>query len=181
MPLSVSILNVLMSDLRDWLEQELKTLIEGTVAGDDAKAGLIKVGKLKDDPTVYAINVMVYPGDEEWPHILNTQDEGPGMFGPTYEIGGGQIQFWRRRFVVEFEMFFEGEYDQLVASNKANVVLSRAQHALFTFPIPQTTDDFGEHAHMVQCDKTYVREGGGEGDYIWRGRMNIEFFTSVEP
>ena len=42
-------------------------------------------------------------------------------------------------------------------------------------------DDFGEFAYALQVCETWIREGGGEGDYNWRGEMRIEAMTQHEP
>ena len=41
-------------------------------------------------------------------------------------------------------------------------------------------DSFGERAYAVQVYKLYVEEGGGEGDYNWRGCIMVEYFTMKE-
>ena len=180
--MDTSILNVLSDGVTAWLQQELADSVEGDIAGDNAKAGLVQAGKLQQDPTLTLINIMVHPGGDDWPHELNKQDDGPGLYGPTYEMGGQYAaEEWRRRFLIQLNMFFQGEYDRDVARAKAQVVLSRAQHALRRMPIPATVDDFGESAYAISTDSGYITEGGGEGTFIWRGELKIEFLTHVEP
>ncbi len=181
MPLDLdqtSILNSLIDATSDRLKAKLQT--EPT---DDARAGLVRPGKLQDDPTSKKINLLVHPGGELWPDVLNTEDNGPGMFAPTYTIGSPYgSAYWRRRLRVELSMFFENEASRANSRMKANVVLSRAQHALMTMnmaDIPR--DDFGEKAHMVQVAKMFLYEGGGDGDFNWRGEMWIEYLTELEP
>lgn len=179
----VSILNVLMVAVVDRLTQVLIT-----DADDDAKAGLVRAGKLQDDPTLARINLLIHPGDDKWPHTLNISTEGPAMFAPTYEIGGGlpgrsfqgSVSL-KRRFIVEMKLFFDGEVYRLRAQKRANAVLSRALWALYTMLIPNTIDDFGETASMIQIVDNYIHEAGGEGEFIWRGAINLEFMTFMTP
>lgn len=177
MTLPAAICNLLMDSLADHLSAALMTNVT-----DDAKAGLVRCGKLQDDPTIGEINLLIHPGYEAWPHVLNRDAEGPGMNAPTYEIGsedGLMPQFFRRRFRVELKLFFDGELERDTARRKADAVLARLEHAILTTPLPPP-DDFGESAYMVGIDKSHLYEGGGEGTFIWRGSVWLEFMTQKQ-
>jgi hypothetical protein len=183
---SVSIINVLMDAVTDRLE---KVLI--TDATDDAKAGLVRKGRLQDDPTKTKITVLVHPGTREFPHILNRENEGPAMFAPVYEIGGGDHSdnrsfqgtvTLRRRIVVQLSLFFPNSLDRERAQIISNVVLSRAMWAIFSMEVPPTVDDFGEMpTGQLQILDNYIEESGGRGTFIWRGEIQTEFMTIMAP
>lgn len=173
----VALTNVLMQAVVDHLTERMIS----TVA-DDAKAGLIRAGNLQDDPTDARINLLIHPGGEDWPHILNTSDEGQGFYAPTYEIGSPYgAMFLRRRFVIELRLFFPKEKSRERAQKMANAVLHRAVHALWTMQMPQGKDDFGESAHAIQVRDHFIEEGGGTGTFIWTGKIKIEFMTHLSP
>lgn len=177
----VSIANSLMDATVDRLRLKLREEQD-----DQARAGLVRAGKLQADPTDKKVNVLIHPGGEEWPDILNTDTgESAGMYVPaTYEIGGlyGGT-FWRRRFRVELSIFFSNETSRDNSRQKALVVLHRAHNALLTWDVGREVgrDDFGEHAYALQVTKMNIREGGGDGDFNWRGDLWLEFLTSIEP
>jgi hypothetical protein len=169
---------LLIEGILSRLEQMLQLTID-----DDARAELIKVGLLQDDPTVKKINVTIHTGGEAWPDVLNTNDSGPDAYAPTYTIGGSYgSQFWRRRFRVEFNIFFAGT-SRDDARKKSLLLLSRALHGLVTWDVSGeiATDSFGEHPYIIQVAQSWIEEGGGEGDYNWRGEMRLEFITELEP
>lgn len=166
--MNTSILNTLQEAAIDRLSERLIT-----DTPDSTQAGLIREGLLQDDPTDTQINLLIHPGDKDWKHELYVTQHG--ISSPYYEIGGGST--WMRRFTVEFQLFFDGEDDRSVARTKAHVVLSRAEHALKTMTVPADQDDFGEAGFLIQVRDSYLEESGGEGTFIWRGEIRIEFMT----
>jgi hypothetical protein len=40
------------------------------------------------------------------------------------------------------------------------------------------TDDFGETAIQLQVMRWHVRESGGTGHFIWKGKMTVELLTN---
>ena len=197
----ISILNVLMEHMEAWLYQQLVTDVEEE---DDTALGLIKVGKLQDDPTILMKNLMIHPrtkspndNEDEWhtPHI----DGYNGVHGidTAYLIGGGYHAYWWRKFRLEFQLFFLDEQNRNVARRKSNVIISRSEHAIHTMPMPiwdgetgelsdgtgendTQTDSFGESPSLVLITATHEREGGGPGDFIWRVEMTVEWLTEKE-
>lgn len=165
-----STLNLLIDTMNDRLNE---VLIGETV--DSTKAGLVRAGKLQTDPTDAGINILIHTGDEDWPDELYINQRG--IQAPTYEIGGNQ--WWMRRFVIELTLFFDGEDNRIVAQQKALIIYSRAQKALTTMDIPTYEDSFGEQPQMIQLRKSFIREGGGEGTFIWEGKLFVEFLTSI--
>lgn len=164
-----SLLNVLMEAVVDRLA---RNLIDDVA--DETQAGLVRAGKLQDDPTLTEINILVHPGGEDWPDELYTDQKG--VRSPVYEMGGGE--YWMRRFKLQLALYFDRELDRSVAREKAMVVYSRTKNLLKSMPIPDYRDDFGERAHYLQISKSYLFEGGGEGTFIWNGTIWIEFLTN---
>lgn len=178
MPEPVSVYNTLLDAIHKRLTDRLRVEVD---ADDMTKAGVVMVGRLQDDPTTGAINIQILPGDETWPHELNTQteDDGPGLYMPTYEVGSNAA-FWRERFSVDLTIHISVR-DRNVARRRAWVVFSRLRHALMTIDVPTEPDGFGARAMLVQVNSGYMRESGGEGNYQWTGSLKLEFITAVEP
>lgn len=174
----ISIINLLIDAMADRLITKMQ--IQAT---DEAKAGLIRAGKLQDDPTLRKVNILIHPGGIDWPDILNTENNGPGLAGPTYSIGGAfGSAFFRRRFIIEIQVFYPNDTSRVSTRTRALVVLSRIHNALFTMRVGMvSTDSFGETALQIQILESYLREGGGDGDFNWRGQMVVEFLTEIEP
>lgn len=171
----ISILNTLTDTMDETLGTDLIDLIP-----DDTKTGLVRFGNLQDDPTVAQLNVLIHRGDENWRDELKLDDIG--IYTPTYEIGssgGGTSQWWWRRYIIELTFFFDNEPEREVARKKANTVLPRVQRSLWDMEIPTDMDDFGESAHSLQIRDCYLEESGGEGEFIWRGEVRVEFVTSI--
>lgn len=176
--MQTSVLNLLLDGTADLLRDHLLTQVD-----DDSKAGLVRTGKLQDDPTSRRVNILIHPGGEEWQDKINTDGSSAGKYvDNAYTIGGdyGGV-YWRRRVKAELQMFFTNEASRDTARIKAHVVLSRALNALLTWDvgkqIPQ--DSFGEKVYDLQITGSWLREGGGEGDFNWRGEMRIEFLTEI--
>lgn len=176
-----SIVNIVMDATVERLVQRLRVQVD-----DGAKAGLIRAGRLQDDPTNKKINVLIHPGGSDYPDEINTNTSpSAGMFVPgTYTIGGGYGSvFWRRYIQIEFQVFFSNESSRNTARTKAQVVMSRTHNALLTWDIGRETvkDSFGEKAYDKQVIKAYMDEGGGDGDWNWRGFIVLEYLTEIEP
>lgn len=167
----VSILNTLI----DAMDETLNTVLIDLVFDVDTQAGLVRPGKLQDDPTDAGTNILIHRGNETWMDELNVNN--PAIDAPTYEIGG--TEWWWRRFIIQKNLFFDNENERSIARNKANVIDARLQQALRRMEIPDEEDDFGEVALFLQVCKSYLREGGGEGTFIWNGETYVEFLTVV--
>lgn len=163
-----SLLNTLMDTAVEHLTDRLLTDVS-----DDTKAGLVRAGKLQEDPTVRRIILLMRPGGQAYPHVLSTLNNG--LQTPAYLIGGGA--YWRRRFILEVECYFAGEVFRDVARTNAQVVLSRAHAALTSLPLPSSVDSFGEHAIQLQVEKAFMQEGGGPGNFIHKGEIWFEVLT----
>lgn len=169
MTLPLSIMNMVMDQTRDWLSQKLITEV-----GDESRAGLVKVGKLQDDPTVAITNIMIHTATKERPHQLNANMPNTGVYAPNYTTPEGV--FRRRMFSCELQFYFDGEFDRDEARRKANAILSRLEYALGDMPLG-FHDDFGEVAFMLQTQTSYIEEGGGDGTYIWKGCVDFDVYT----
>ena len=174
--MATSVINTLLDDIESRLTDEMITAIS-----DETQAGLVQVGVLREDPTETTINVLVKPGDREWRHTLNMSSENVGMKAPLGEIGGGI--YWRRRFVAEFKIYFADSFDQAEARTTANICLSRAEWALQNkydngeWWFDTLPDSFEEVPSRIQVYDSYLVESGGEGSWIWKGEVRLEFLT----
>jgi len=174
-----SIHNIVMDGVLAHLIQKLQIEVTG-----DSIAGLVKTGKLQDDPTATRINILIAPGDATWRHVLDTGiNRSDGRAGFVYEIGGDYpTQAWRRRYIVEMSFYFDGELIRDTARRTAQIVYSRAQDALSKLKaINFAADTFGEKVWSFQVSDTWIRESGGEGEFIWKGEIRFEALTVIEP
>lgn len=171
-----SIDNILMERLSTMLEYRLKIIPD-----DDAKAGVVRAGKLQDDPTDGRINLLIHPGGIDFPDEIDTARFGKET---VYEIGGDNgnpaTVFWRRKFRIEITMFFSAN-SRINARNKAHVLKARMHNALLTDNIRNIPrDSFGESVWGFEVCKIYLNEGGGDDDFNWRGECWIEYFTQID-
>lgn len=145
---------------------------------DATKAGLIRFGRLQADPTDAdrGLNILIHLGGDDWPDQLNIGFAG--VEAPTYEIGG--TQYWRRHFIVELTLFFDNEEDRQLARRKATIIMAHAHKSLYTIPIPQGHDSFGEAALGIQISQSVQNEAGGDGTFIWRSKLYVEWYTVIQ-
>ncbi len=188
MPEQTAITDTLMNTLITQLSSSLiLTEWTGDQLKSQASAGLVRGGKLQDDPTVAEINILVHPANKEWANVLYEPSIGGGFnVDHTYEMGSSvPSQWWLLRFFVEFRMFFDNEHVRANAYRKGQLVLMRTMHSISMLndgnfrAVPR--DSFGFKPHQVQIRESYAREGGGPGTFIWRGDLKVEFLTSFEP
>ena len=170
-----------MNTILDYTNQALQRQLQDLVADDDpAKAGLVRIGQLQDDPTINlnligsSITVVSMMGDhddpDKWPNVVWG---GPGheirFDGPAYEIGGGEM--WWRRFTTKLDQFWPDSYEREDARVQALEILSRAEHAIKTSPVLGITDDYGESALQINVVYSRNLEEGGPGQFIWRAKI----------
>jgi len=178
MPTSdTSIVNVLLDSVNTWLVEKLQTDIPTT---DGTKAGLVRPGLLQDNPLTYGISVLSYnndPDDETgWGHSI-TQHDLTSLHNPQpYELGGGEM--WFRRFTTKAEMYWPTTYERQQARQSANVVLSRIEYYLRTYPMIDISDSFGEYAAQLFVIKDLISDGGGVGQFIHHGKIWWQVLTS---
>lgn len=165
-------MNLLMDRVVEHMTEEMIDLVT-----DESAAGLLRSGKLQDNPTIKKINILIREGGDELPDVMSTP-YAKGINSPTYELGGGQ--YFRRRFVAEYQLFFIGETNRSTARSTANVVFSRFQNKIRQVSLSGLTDSFGETAIAVQVLRLLRSEGGGPGAFIWRGTHEFEFLTYCE-
>jgi hypothetical protein len=173
---AVSIFNLLIDGIVDQLVQKLYTEVP---ASDPSRVILIRAGRLQEDPTRNRMNLTIHYGEDRDKDSLN--DRNDPVEAPTYEIGGGV--YMRRRFRIEFELFFPGERDRDNARTWANIAYSRTQRALKDMQLPvhpttgQPVDDFGEMAIELVFRPSFMRESGGPGNFIHKGELHFEFLS----
>lgn len=170
-----SMINSIQTTVVEWLAS---ALIDDVT--DDTKVGLVRKGKLQDDPTIKELNILIKDGGDEWKHIRAPRDYHALSYVGPFEMGGPQGGvFWLRRFTIVFTLFFVGETDRAVAIEKSNIILSRAQHAVWTTPLPSGADSFNERAIDIDVEDWWLREGGGTGNFIRKGELRFEVLTEI--
>lgn len=167
-----SVINLLVDAVVDHMTKGMSDLVNDP----DTKIGLLRSGKLQDDPTINKLNILVREGGKDLPDILVPRNHN--FSAPQYTLGGGE--FWLRRFIAEYELFFfQSAITRDEARRRANVIFSRFRYLLKTIALGQT-DTFGETAIAVQSLKLIAREGGGPpGSFIWRADHQFEFLTEL--
>jgi hypothetical protein len=182
----IAIDNMLIDGLVAELVDKLITVIPD---GDPTKANVVRAGKLQNNPTKgTGINVLVWPEEESKPGKLHTNRESAkGIVSPVYEIGGGA--FYSHPFRIYLLLHFKayrGDEGRIEARTQAYVLLSRIRKTLHMMALPtnpntgQPKDDFGESAIEIQIDDFWMREGGGDGQFIWRGEISFFFLTHTD-
>lgn len=167
----------ILNNLSDALVDQLTARLKLTGYTDSAAAGLVRAGKLQDDPTTKKINILVRNGGIDWPDELFTPDGAAS----AHEIGSPYGKdFWKRRFIIELQLFYVNENKRDYARQKTSVVVSRAIHALRTQDYGLIdADSFGESAYACYVIYQHVDEGGGVGDFNWRGKIYLEYHTEI--
>lgn len=165
-----SVVNLIMDRVVDEMSEGMIDAVT-----DTSQVGLLRTGRLQSDPTIGKLNVLLQQGGEKWPDKL-AQPSDFGIRSPyTYELGGAS--WWRRRFIVNYQLFFLGETNRNVARITANVVFSRFQRKLKDLSFTGLKDTFGEKAVALQTVRQWMKEEGGVGTFIWRGEHWVEFLT----
>lgn len=147
---------------------------------DETRAGLVRVGPLQASPLSAGINILMQFNDPQdvkaWPHtILNhAMARELGISMPTYELGGGEM--WLRRYTLELTQFFRPGSDRVTAEELAQIILTRAEWAIRTSKLGGT-DDFGEIPLQTYLYTSVNTEGGGPGQFIFRGRIKFSVLT----
>lgn len=180
----IAIHNMLIDGVLDELETALITDIDSE---DPTRANVVRAGRLQADPTQgTGINVLLWPEDDNNPDELYTNDKQDGLIAPTYEIGGGASHMLRLKLYLLFHFKgYRGEDGRIEARTLAYIIQSRIRNVLHTMDIPthpttgQPKDDFGEVAIELQVEESWMREGGGSGNYIWSGEISFGFLTQT--
>lgn len=161
---------------------------------DDTRAHTVREGRLQSDPTTNVVSILIHPNDPEqpdkWAHevVRNNITALSNPWGDAdfripsglYEIGGGE--FWWRRFTVHLQMFWmEKGLTRNQALDYSHLVLGRAEEAIkegaATFGALQDEWDeqvWGWYVRKSRC----VERGGPPNDWIWDGKLWLEFGTN---
>lgn len=191
-----SIQKILSDYTLTYLFQELRTDVitesdlRGFDSADEGPLAFVQYGRLRDDPTIDELHALYHVAKKGNADSINRFNNFPteyspnlsnnAIWGPSFEIGGGQ--HWRRQFTIELLLFFAQEFDRTVAREKAFTITDRAHFALDkldTRNIPRSS--FGESVSDIFIKESWWREGGGEGDWIWKCYITGEFVTYRNP
>lgn len=175
--IGTAIIGNLLADLSD----------EFADSPDGEVAGIIKNGRLQDDPEAAVISITVHVGDPQNPdkwmdNIFASRDEAldrSQFEAYTWEVGGRSSIWWRRGAVL-WEFFGTKTGDsQSEAQRKAGVIEGRIQRAIdHSIRVPGCIDDFNELAINIMSRSSQKFEGGGPpNEYIWRGKILWQALT----
>ncbi len=166
-----SIIDLIIDSVTSNLVLDLETLVGST---DPTKPFIVRFGKLQDDPSP-GISVLVHENDDQdvssWRHtVVNYTTNGAKTVNlPAYEIGGGELWFYR--FVVDARQFMPQNSTRDDARRIANVVLSRIKQSIRLFAVGLGPDDFGEESIECYVIDMTNQEGGGGDQFIWATRV----------
>ena len=154
---------------------------------DDEIAGVIRGGRLQDNPEKARISLTVHVGDPDKPsnwydvffarrdRVLDTHY----FEAHASEIGGGQT--WWRRGAVKWEFFgTRSKESRTEARRIAGTIRARIERAINTsVRVPACSDDFDETAVLIMATESSAVEGGGPpNQFIWRGKVLWQALTS---
>ncbi len=166
-----SIVSMIAEMTTQFLLLELQSLVS---RGDPTLAGLVRTGLLQQSPlSSGGINILTQyndPDDENaWRHSIIAAEESHkiGLMLPAYEIGGGQM--WFRRYTTKLTLFFKTGDTRESAQEEAQIIMSRAENAILTSPLPTGGDSYGEYALQNYLYASKNIEGGGPGQFIFYG------------
>lgn len=175
-----SVVWTIAKSLTEFLVLEMKDLISQY---DETRAGLVRPGLLQQSPLEAGINILIQendPDDEKgWRHTIahGGVETMAGIHLPTYSIGGGA--HWFRRYTLKLEQFFRAGSTRERAEELSSIILSRAELALRTAPLPDT-DSFGETPIQLYVHSSINIEGGGPGQWIFHGTIFFQVLTEKE-
>jgi len=172
-----AIINMIIESVNDHLTELLQDDVD---TSDSTRAGLVRPGLLQDDPTRFKVSVMTFPNDPDadgqWRHeIVVPNANGAEHNPPPYELGGGEM--WYRRFTVQLEMFFSTRITRDNARQLAAVIISRAERSVALAPVALGIDEFGEEPLQTRVMSSTLTQGGGEGQFIWYGKIWFQVLT----
>jgi len=152
----------------------------------DLRPGLIRPGRLQDDPETPRISILIFPGDPSDTSSRPVWTDGPAIDGVMegwtinagYQIGGGGMQF--RRFCMDINCYFTATQESREdAQKKASWVLKSVQNALHEWN-PAVSDHFGESTVQLYMNKPVPIESGGPPDsFIWRTKYFFSVLTEM--
>jgi len=183
MPNTSQISNMIAAALSAKLTDDL---IEDPQIPEGELAGLVREGRLQDNPEKFRISVLVHPGgdpeDDEWKDIsVAFFEQAPirrQFEFPAFEIGGNSgASYWYRRGVVEWQLFATKTKDTRdVARAQAFSIQARIERSIAKATTAPLVDDFGETSVFpARPFWSLSREGGGpKGSFIWRGRVGYQ-------
>jgi len=152
------------------------------VADEEYKATLIKQGLFQEDPVKRRIALMVNPGNIDetsaaprWANA-NAGADKETIRVPAYEIGGGGFQYLR--YTIEISVFLvKTKEPQDKSRNIGMSLFARTCKALDNLPIG-ITDELGYSAIQAYVKSSSPYESGGQGSYIWKGKVFVEVLVA---
>ena len=170
----IAVHNMLVQQMETWLRQKLATEQTTLVVQN------IRAGRLQEDPTVAGLNILISEDATQARYQATPSTDGT-LGAYAHEIGGGAFFF--TNFELDLIFHFSGENDRAVARSNAYIVIARLKRALIDMPMPthpetgSIRDDFGEGAIALEIVSLELRESGGPGSFIWKGKLQIRVLS----
>jgi hypothetical protein len=154
---------------------------------DEEIAGVIRGGRLQDNPEKARISLTLHVGDPDSPNawrdiffarrdrVLDTDY----FSAHAAEVGGGKT--WWRRGAVKWEFFGTRTKEGREAARRvAGAIRARIERAIDTSArVTACIDDFGEMAVLIMSTESFATEGGGPpNQFIWRGKVLWQALTA---
>jgi hypothetical protein len=156
--------------------------IDDLYIDDLSRAGVVKRGPLQADPVSERIVILVYTTDPDAADRIEKQhhmDEMPGKSGYFRELDGGYGMI--RKLYITVELFLlntQESHDD--AARLAGRVVKRIENVLVQGNVLGQTDEFGETVYDVQIMISNIVPGGGDKQWIYRGKLELDYRTFQE-
>lgn len=165
--------------LRDYLEEYL---IDRVDPADDTRAGIVVIGRYRDNPTKDRIVLEVHENDPDdaggdWEHrvmMLNRNDDNPQYSN----VIGRSRNRWYRRFTIKITIMLRGN-NQEEADQIKGAVMHRIEQLLLDYPqLAGLTDSGGEVALEGHIVRETGQPSGDDRSPIWRHKLWLEILTN---
>lgn len=148
------------------------------VTDEEYRVTEIKQGIFQQDPVKTRIALTINPGNIDetnsaprWANV-NAEVDKEIVRVPAYEIGGGGFQFLR--YTIDIYVYLvKTKETQDKSRNIGMSLFGRICKALDNLPIG-ISDELGYTALQAYVKSSSPYEGGGQGAYIWKGKVFVE-------
>lgn len=170
-------------DIMFFLEDTLQeALIDEIPVEDTARAGIITLGQLQDDPEAYRISVEIYENDPDSVFKGNVSGTKQEWADEVVEVEiGGNAATWARRFCVKARCLLTSTAESLPeARTVASTVKARIERALLRAEWSGIEDD-SEYVSMPvirESMKSEMLQSGGPEAYDFMIKVRFDIRTT---
>lgn len=173
------IVPMICNRMKNHLEYYLQTQLSLT---DPLRANTVKVGRYLQNPVTDVIHVSIHPGDPEDPNLMDGLANIESL--PTIgidlpwqlELGGGSL--WWRNFTCMLGVYYvQNKLPEMDAMENAYKVYGRMTDLIPQVDLTDLVDDNGESAIWMVLTGTTFFEGGGNNQFLWRGKARWRVLT----